>query len=155
MSPRWGSTPRQTDWLTVSRNGTFTLTLTLGSQLRSIGEALYLLKRVELMEESDSFHRNANNAPAPDTNNNYNNRQGLPRNHYDRNGFQGQVRHIQRHNPPDRNQHYQPRRNRYDSRRTDASDNEESRSPRHRNVPERAQREDSPRSRRRVHDSES
>jgi hypothetical protein len=26
MSPRWGSTPRQTDWLTVSRNMTLTLT---------------------------------------------------------------------------------------------------------------------------------
>jgi hypothetical protein len=25
MSPRWGSTPRQTDWLTVSRNVTLTL----------------------------------------------------------------------------------------------------------------------------------
>jgi hypothetical protein len=29
MSPRWGSTPRLTDWLTVSRNVTLTLTLTL------------------------------------------------------------------------------------------------------------------------------
>jgi hypothetical protein len=28
MSPRWGSTPRLTDWLTVSRNVTLTLTLT-------------------------------------------------------------------------------------------------------------------------------
>jgi hypothetical protein len=27
MSPRWGSTPRLTDWLTVSRNVTLTLTL--------------------------------------------------------------------------------------------------------------------------------
>jgi hypothetical protein len=29
MSPRWGSTPRLTDWLSVSRNVTFTLTLFL------------------------------------------------------------------------------------------------------------------------------
>jgi hypothetical protein len=29
MSPRWGSTPRLTDRLTVSRNVTLTLTLTL------------------------------------------------------------------------------------------------------------------------------
>jgi hypothetical protein len=29
MSPRWGSTPRLTDWLTVSRNVTLTLTLTI------------------------------------------------------------------------------------------------------------------------------
>jgi hypothetical protein len=29
MSPRWGSTPRLTDWPTVSSNVTLTLTLTL------------------------------------------------------------------------------------------------------------------------------
>jgi hypothetical protein len=29
MSPRWGSTPRLTDWLTVSRNMTLTLTIKL------------------------------------------------------------------------------------------------------------------------------
>jgi hypothetical protein len=33
MSPRGGSTPRQTDWLTVSCNVTLTLTLTLTIQL--------------------------------------------------------------------------------------------------------------------------
>jgi hypothetical protein len=31
MSPRGGSTPRQTDWLTVSCNVTLTLTLTVSS----------------------------------------------------------------------------------------------------------------------------
>jgi hypothetical protein len=36
MSPRWGSTPRQTDWLTVSRNLTLLSTLHQSqSQLRS------------------------------------------------------------------------------------------------------------------------
>jgi hypothetical protein len=32
MSPRWGSTPRLTDWLTVSRNVTLTVNLTLDVQ---------------------------------------------------------------------------------------------------------------------------
>jgi hypothetical protein len=41
MSPRWGSTPRLTDWLTVVRNVTLTLwvTSTVGSQLIHLGSS--------------------------------------------------------------------------------------------------------------------
>jgi hypothetical protein len=38
MGPRWGSIPRLTGWLTVSRNVTLTLTLEAGSNtLRVVG----------------------------------------------------------------------------------------------------------------------
>jgi hypothetical protein len=119
----------------------------LGTQLHSIGEALDLLKRIELVEESDSFHNRTNNyAATPNTNNNNNNdRQGPSRDHYGRNRAQGQVRQIQRYNPHDQNQHYQPRRDRYDYSRREASDDEQYRSPHRRSVPERAQVGESPR----------
>jgi hypothetical protein len=35
MSPRWSSTPRQTDWLTVSRNGTLTLSASCYTRMRT------------------------------------------------------------------------------------------------------------------------
>jgi hypothetical protein len=39
MSPRWGSTPRLTDWLTVSRNMTLILTRNKGTWPSRLGES--------------------------------------------------------------------------------------------------------------------
>jgi hypothetical protein len=41
MSPRWGSAPRLTDWLTVSRNVTLTLTLVVSQRLKLGGGQAY------------------------------------------------------------------------------------------------------------------
>jgi hypothetical protein len=62
----------------------------LGTQLHSIGEALDLPKRIELMEGQDPFHRDMNDTPEQYTSNNHN-RQGPPRNNYERKRVQGQV----------------------------------------------------------------
>jgi hypothetical protein len=70
----------------------------LGTQLYFIGEAIDLLKHMELMEEQDPFHRPTHNALAQDAN--HNNRLGPPRNNQGRDKFQGHVRNVQRYNPP-------------------------------------------------------
>jgi hypothetical protein len=58
----------------------------LGTQLRSISEALDLLRRVELMEEQHSYQGSPNGGSGPQQSSN---RPGYTR--------QGQVRHIQYH----------------------------------------------------------
>jgi hypothetical protein len=50
MSPRWGSTPRLTGWLTVSRNVTLTLTLTAQSSRQ--GPSREVLGRSQTRESS-------------------------------------------------------------------------------------------------------
>jgi hypothetical protein len=109
----------------------------LGTQLRSIGEALDLLKRVELMEGPNPFHDTASNTPARPV--------------CDRNKAQGQVRRVQRFNVPSGNQRYNHTRGRHESRRDEISDNEESQSPRRRNLPDHGHTTDNPRSGRRTY----
>jgi hypothetical protein len=47
MGPRWGSTPRLTDWLTVSRNVPFTLTE---------------IREIEIKNENENENENENGA---------------------------------------------------------------------------------------------
>jgi hypothetical protein len=124
----------------------------LGTQIHSIGDAIDLLKRIELMEDQVYSHRTPNNPQAQDANQNQ--RAGHPRHYQDRNRVHGQVRNVQRYRPRNQIPRYQFWRNHYDPRRGEVFDNEEPRDPRGRNMPEGTQRNDSPRCERVAHRSE-
>jgi hypothetical protein len=75
----------------------------LVTQLHSVGEALDLLKRVELMENQNPFHDTANNARIRHQNAN---ESEPPRPAYDRNRAQRQVQQVHRYNTQGRTQRY-------------------------------------------------
>jgi hypothetical protein len=105
----------------------------LGTQLRSIGEALDLLKRVELMEAQNPLQGPTNHTSIRHQNVG---RSEHPRSSYDRNRPQGQVRQVQRYHRQGRNAF----------RGEECSDNEGSRSRRLQDSPHNGRRADSPRS---------
>jgi hypothetical protein len=81
----------------------------LSTQLRSMGEALDLLKRIEVMERQENFNKYQN----PTASHGHNpNRPGPALPISDRNRGQGQVRHIQYHRAHSRNR-YNGQRNFY------------------------------------------
>ncbi|PNF16798.1 hypothetical protein B7P43_G18328 [Cryptotermes secundus] len=85
----------------------------LSTQLRSIGEALDLLKRVEIIESQENYH---NKYQDPKASHGYNpNRSGPAQQTRDRNRGRGQVRHIQYHGHHSQNNSFRGHRNFYNT----------------------------------------